>query len=70
MTAVLPWERLGSKVCDRHLARLAAVRVQHAVSTRPVSSSGSGCPAVWCPARPVSGQLGSSSGSGGPASGV
>src|SRR6266540_3778648 len=28
MTAVLAWERLGSKVCDRHLARLAVVYVR------------------------------------------
>ena len=32
MTALLPWERLGSKVCDRHLARLAVVYVRQ--STR------------------------------------
>ena len=32
MTAVLAWERLGSKVCDRHLARLAVVYVRQ--STR------------------------------------
>jgi DNA invertase Pin-like site-specific DNA recombinase len=32
MTAVLPWERLGSKVCDRHLDRLAVVYVRQ--STR------------------------------------
>jgi DNA invertase Pin-like site-specific DNA recombinase len=43
MTALLPWERLGSKVGDRHLARLAVVYVRqstrqqvtdHAESTR------------------------------------
>src|SRR6266511_711386 len=28
MTALLPWERLGSKVGERHLARLAAVYVR------------------------------------------
>src|SRR5918995_7450153 len=28
MTALLAWERLGSKVCDRHLARLAVVSVR------------------------------------------
>jgi DNA invertase Pin-like site-specific DNA recombinase len=32
MTALLPWERLGSKVGDRHLARLAVVYVRQ--STR------------------------------------
>src|SRR6266508_3351314 len=32
MTALLPWERLGSKVCDRHLERLAVVYVRQ--STR------------------------------------
>jgi DNA invertase Pin-like site-specific DNA recombinase len=32
MTALLPWERLGSKVCDQHLARLAVVYVRQ--STR------------------------------------
>ena len=32
MTAVLAWERLGSKVCDRHLERLAVVYVRQ--STR------------------------------------
>src|SRR5919108_462273 len=32
MTTVLPWERLGSKVADRHLARLAVVYVRQ--STR------------------------------------
>jgi DNA invertase Pin-like site-specific DNA recombinase len=32
MTALLPWERLGSKICDRHLARLAVVYVRQ--STR------------------------------------
>jgi Resolvase, N terminal domain len=32
MTALLAWERLGSKVCDRHLARLAVVYVRQ--STR------------------------------------
>ena len=32
MTAVMPWERLGSKVGDRHLARLAVVYVRQ--STR------------------------------------
>ncbi|MFD7815611.1 recombinase family protein [Streptomyces sp. NPDC059785] len=32
MTAVLPWERADSKVCDRHLQRLAAVYVRQ--STR------------------------------------
>src|SRR6266511_2791512 len=32
MTALLPWERLGSKVGERHLARLAAVYVRQ--STR------------------------------------
>jgi DNA invertase Pin-like site-specific DNA recombinase len=32
MTALLPWERLGSKVADRHLARLAVVYVRQ--STR------------------------------------
>lgn len=32
MTAVLPWERANSKVCDRHLQRLAAVYVRQ--STR------------------------------------
>ena len=31
-TAVLPWQRLGSKVGDRHLARLAVVYVRQ--STR------------------------------------
>ncbi|MFF3879375.1 recombinase family protein [Streptomyces sp. NPDC001978] len=32
MTAVMPWERADSKVCDRHLQRLAAVYVRQ--STR------------------------------------
>src|SRR6266487_5363053 len=32
MTALLPWERLGSKVSDRHLERLAVVYVRQ--STR------------------------------------
>jgi DNA invertase Pin-like site-specific DNA recombinase len=32
MTALLAWERLGSKVCDRHLERLAVVYVRQ--STR------------------------------------
>jgi DNA invertase Pin-like site-specific DNA recombinase len=32
MTALLPWERLGSKVCGRHLERLAVVYVRQ--STR------------------------------------
>ena len=32
MTALVPWERLGSKVGDRHLARLAVVYVRQ--STR------------------------------------
>jgi hypothetical protein len=32
MTALLPWERLGSKVGDRHLERLAVVYVRQ--STR------------------------------------
>jgi DNA invertase Pin-like site-specific DNA recombinase len=32
MTALLPWERLGSKICDWHLARLAVVYVRQ--STR------------------------------------
>jgi DNA invertase Pin-like site-specific DNA recombinase len=32
MTALVPWERLGSKVCDRHLERLAVVYVRQ--STR------------------------------------
>src|ERR671930_992429 len=32
MTALVPWERLGSKVADRHLARLAVVYVRQ--STR------------------------------------
>lgn len=32
MTAVLPWERLGSKVSARHLERLAVVYVRQ--STR------------------------------------
>jgi len=32
MTAVLPWERLGGKVDERHLARLAVVYVRQ--STR------------------------------------
>jgi hypothetical protein len=32
MTTLLPWERLGSKVGDRHLARLAVVYVRQ--STR------------------------------------
>jgi DNA invertase Pin-like site-specific DNA recombinase len=32
MTALLAWERLGSKVCDQHLARLAVVYVRQ--STR------------------------------------
>src|SRR5919108_383485 len=32
MTALLPWERLGGKVGDRHLARLAVVYVRQ--STR------------------------------------
>src|SRR6266487_2368528 len=32
MTALLPWERLGSKVCNRHLERLAVVYVRQ--STR------------------------------------
>jgi hypothetical protein len=41
MPGCQPWRR--SPVC-----------VQHAVSTHPVPSSGSGCPAVWCAARLVS----------------
>ncbi|MDJ0464286.1 hypothetical protein [Streptomyces sp. H27-C3] len=32
MTAVMPWERAGSKVSDRHLQRLAAVYIRQ--STR------------------------------------
>ena len=32
MTALLPWERLGGKIADRHLERLAVVYVRQ--STR------------------------------------
>jgi hypothetical protein len=44
-----------------------AVRVHHSVSTHPFRRPGSRCPAVRCPARPVSGHLAPSSGSGCPA---
>jgi hypothetical protein len=46
----------------RQPRRRSPVRVHHALSPHPVSSSGIRSPAIQCPARPVSGHLGSTSG--------
>jgi hypothetical protein len=48
MTALLPWERLGSKVCDRHLARLAVVYVRQSTRQQVLDHGEStGCSTGW-----------------------
>ena len=48
MTALLPWERLGSKVGDRHLERLAVVYVRQSTPSRSlITASRPGCSTRW-----------------------
>jgi hypothetical protein len=42
MTALLPWERLGGKIGDRHLARLAVVHVRQSTVKRRARRSPTG----------------------------
>jgi hypothetical protein len=47
MTALLPWERLGSKVGEGQLERLAVVYVRQSTRQQLIMGSRPGCSRGW-----------------------